>query len=102
MSLAAATDDGAVFRTYLERVLLPELRRTKPEAVLVMDNLAAPKTAAVRARRDSAGFAYRGPWPRAGEAGPGASTLLARPQSHRAGVGQGEGPLAQGRGADGQ
>ena len=38
MSILAATD-GAVFHAYLERVLLPELRRTKPDAVLVMDNL---------------------------------------------------------------
>jgi transposase len=58
MSVAAATD-GAVFRAYLERVLLPELRRRKPDAVLVMDNLAAHKTAAVRALLDASGFAYR-------------------------------------------
>lgn len=57
MSIAAATD-GAVFHAYLERVLLPELRRAKPDAVLVMDNLAAHKTAAVRALLDGAGFAY--------------------------------------------
>lgn len=38
-------------------MLLPELRRVKPEAVLVMDNLAAHKTAAVRALLDDAGFA---------------------------------------------
>jgi hypothetical protein len=43
MSLAAATD-GAVFHTYLEQVLLPELRRVKPGAVLIMDNLNAHKT----------------------------------------------------------
>ena len=42
MGIAAATD-GAVFHAYLERVLLPELRRTKPDAVLVMDNLARPQ-----------------------------------------------------------
>ena len=45
MSIPAATD-GAVFHAYLERVLLPELRRTKPDAVLVMDNLSAHKARA--------------------------------------------------------
>jgi transposase len=58
MSIAAATD-GAVFHAYLERVLLPELRRTRPDTVLVMDNLAAHKTAAVRALLEDAGVAYR-------------------------------------------
>jgi transposase len=58
MSIAAATD-GAVFRTYLERVLLPELRRVEPDAVLVMDNLGAHKSAAVAALLDGSGFAYR-------------------------------------------
>ena len=43
MSIAAATD-GAVFHAYLEQVLLPGLRRVKPDAVLVMDNLNAHKT----------------------------------------------------------
>jgi transposase len=60
MSVAAAAADGAVFRAYLERVLLlPELRRRKPDAVLVMDNLAAHKTAAVRDLLDASSFAYR-------------------------------------------
>jgi transposase len=58
MSVRAATD-GAVFRTYLERVLLPELRRTKPDAVLVMDNLGAHKTPEVRELLDGSGFPYR-------------------------------------------
>ena len=58
VSVAAAAD-GAVFRAYLERVLLPELRRAKPAAVLVMDNLAAHKTKAVRELLDASGFAYR-------------------------------------------
>ena len=66
MSVAAATR-GAVFCAYLEQVLLPELRRTKPDAVLVMDprkslrdfaDLAAHKTAQVRALLDASGFAY--------------------------------------------
>lgn len=58
MSVAAATD-GSVFHAYLERVLLPELRRVKPDAVLVMDNLAAHKAEAVRALLDDSGFTYR-------------------------------------------
>ena len=58
MSVAAATD-GSVFHAYLERVLLPELRRVKPDAVLIMDNLAAHKAEAVRALLDGSGFTYR-------------------------------------------
>ena len=58
MSVAAATS-GAVFHAYLDQVLLPALRRSKPYAMLVMDNLAAHKTAQVRALLDSSGFAYR-------------------------------------------
>ncbi len=58
MSIPAATE-GAVFHAYLEQVLLPELRRTRPDAVLVMDNLAAHKTQAVRALLDASGFEYR-------------------------------------------
>jgi hypothetical protein len=42
MSVAAATS-AAVFHAYLDRVLRPELRRSRPDAVLVMDNLPAPK-----------------------------------------------------------
>ena len=58
MSIPAATD-GAVFCAWLEQVLLPEMRRIRPDAVLVMDNLAAHKTQAVRALLDGSGFAYR-------------------------------------------
>jgi len=58
MSVEAATS-GAVFAAYLERVLLPELRRTRPDAVLVMDNLGAHKTPEVRRLLDGSGFAYR-------------------------------------------
>lgn len=67
MSVEAATS-AAVFlakphrglrRAYLEQVPLPELRRTRPDAVLVMDNLRAHKTAQVRALLDRSGFAYR-------------------------------------------
>jgi hypothetical protein len=58
MGVEAATS-GAVFHAYLDRALLPELRRTKPDAVLVMDNLRAHKTGAVRGLLDRSGFGYR-------------------------------------------
>ena len=58
MSVEAATG-GAVFLAYLDEVLLPELRRRKPDAVLVLDNLRAHKTAAVRRLLDRSGFPYR-------------------------------------------
>ena len=58
MSIEAATS-GAVFLAYLEQVLLPALRRSKPDAVLVLDNLRAHKTAAVRRLLDHSGFRYR-------------------------------------------
>jgi transposase len=58
MSIEAATS-GAVFLAYLEQVLLPALRRSKPDAVLVLDNLRAHKTAAVRKLLDHSGFLYR-------------------------------------------
>ena len=58
MGVAAATS-GAVFHAYLDEVLLPELRRSRPDAVLVMDNLPAHKAPKVRALLDRSGFAYR-------------------------------------------
>jgi transposase len=58
MSVEGAAN-GAVFHAYLDRVLLPELRRTKPDAVLVMDNLGAHKTPGVRELLDGSGFPYR-------------------------------------------
>jgi transposase len=58
MSVEAAAS-GAVFHAYLEQVLLPELRRRKPDAVLVMDNLGAHKTPEVRELLDGSGFPYR-------------------------------------------
>jgi len=58
MSVAAATT-GAVFHAYLEQVLLPELRRSKPDAVLVMDNLGAHKAGKVREALDRAGLGHR-------------------------------------------
>jgi transposase len=58
MSVEAATS-GAVFAAYLDQALLPELRRTKPDAVLVLDNLRAHKATQVRGLLDRSGFAYR-------------------------------------------
>ena len=58
MGVEAATS-AAVFHAYLDEVLLPELRRAKPDAVLVMDNLPAHKAPRVRALLDRSGFAYR-------------------------------------------
>ena len=58
MGVEAATST-AVFHAYLEKALLPELRRTKPDAALVMDNLGAHKAPQVRALLDRAGFPYR-------------------------------------------
>ena len=51
MCIAGATT-GAVFLTYLERVLLPQLW---PGAVVVMDNLSAHKLKAVRQKIEAAG-----------------------------------------------
>jgi hypothetical protein len=58
MSVEAATDRAA-FAAYLKQVLLPELRRRKPDAVLVMDNLRAHKTSEVQTVLERSGFAYR-------------------------------------------
>jgi transposase len=58
MAVEAATS-AQVFRAFLDRVLLPVLRRTKPDAVLVLDNLAAHKAPEVRDLLDRSGFAYR-------------------------------------------
>ena len=82
MSVAAATD-AAVFHAYLDQVLLPELRRTKPDAVLVMDNLPAHKAAQVRTLLDRSGFAYHY-----------LARLLAGSEPDRARLGQGEGRVA--------
>ena len=58
MGVEAATS-GAVFHAYLDEVLLPELRRSRPDAVLVMDNLPAHKALRVRPLLDRSGFGYR-------------------------------------------
>lgn len=56
-SVAAATGT-AVFLAFVEQVLAPALR-TRPDAIVVMDNLAAHKAEAVREALDRAGLAYR-------------------------------------------
>jgi transposase len=55
MSVEAATDT-AVFLAFLDRVLIPELVRTKPGAVVVMDDLSPHRAPAVRRRLEAAGF----------------------------------------------
>ena len=57
MSVAAATST-AVFLAFVERVLAPALRG-RPDAVVVMDNLAAHKAGRVRAALEAAGIDYR-------------------------------------------
>jgi len=83
-SVAAATGT-AVFLAFAEEVLIPALRE-RPDALVVMDNLGAHKAEKVRAALDRAGLAHRGPWPRAGAAGPGAAVLLAGHEPDRAGL----------------
>ena len=58
MTVEAATN-GASFVVFLKQVLLPELRRRKRDAVLVLDNLRPHKTAEGRDVLDRSGFAYR-------------------------------------------
>src|SRR5512147_2709132 len=55
MSIAAATDT-AVFLAFLDHVLIPALRTSKPDAVVVMDNLSAHKARAGRERLEAAGL----------------------------------------------
>jgi transposase len=56
-SVAAATGT-AVFLAFAEEVLVPALRE-RPDALVVMDNLAAHESAAVREALDRAGLAHR-------------------------------------------
>ena len=56
-SVAAATGT-AVFPAFAEQVLVPALRG-RPDALAVMDDLAAHKSAAVREALDRAGSAHR-------------------------------------------
>ena len=57
MSVAAATSTR-VFLASVEQVLVPALR-SRPDAVVVMDNLAAHKAERGRAALEAAGIAYR-------------------------------------------
>jgi transposase len=54
----AAATGTAVFLAFAEEVLVPALRE-RPDALLVMDNLAAHKSEAVRTALDAAGVSYR-------------------------------------------
>jgi len=58
MAVAAATST-AVFRAVVEQALIPVLLRGRPDAVVVMDNLAAHKAAIVRKAFDRAGIGHR-------------------------------------------
>jgi transposase len=55
MSIEAATDTP-VFLAYLEQVLVPTLKRTKPDATVVMDNLAPHRAGAVVRVLEQAGL----------------------------------------------
>lgn len=57
MSIAAATGT-VVFRAFTEQALIPALR-ARPDAIVVMDNLAAHKSEAVRSALDRAGLSHR-------------------------------------------
>jgi hypothetical protein len=92
----AAATGTAVVLAFADEVLIPALR-DRPDALVVMDNLAAHKSAAVREALDRAGLAHRGPWPRAGAAGPGAAVLLAGHEPDRAGLVQAQDPATDGR-----
>jgi transposase len=54
----AAATGTAVFLAFAEEVLIPALRE-RPDALVVMDNLAAHKAEAVRGALDRAGLAHR-------------------------------------------
>ena len=58
MTVTGATST-AVFLAFVTQVLIPALQRTRPDAVVVMDNLAAHKAAVVRCALDEAGISYR-------------------------------------------
>jgi transposase len=58
MMVAAATST-AVFHAFVTQVLVPALLREPPDAIVVMDNLAAHKAALVRKAFDQAGISYR-------------------------------------------
>ena len=55
MTIERATDT-AVFAAFLDHVLIPELVRTRPDAVVVMDNLSPHRAPAVRRKLEAAGL----------------------------------------------
>lgn len=57
MTIAAATT-AEIFVAFIEQVLAPALKE-RPDAVVLLDNLAAHKTPAVRAAFERAGITYR-------------------------------------------
>ena len=76
--------DGASFLAYVQQVLVPTLRKGD---IVFMDNLPSHKVAGVREAIEAAAATLR------------YARLLARSQSHRAGVLEAEGGAAQGCGA---
>jgi transposase len=58
MTVAGATN-AAVSLAFVTQVLIPALKRTRPDAVVVMDNLAAHKAAVVRRALEAAAISYR-------------------------------------------
>ena len=56
---SAAATSTRVFLAFVEHVLIPAVRQWRPDAIVVMDNLAAHKAKAVRAMLDRAGIEYR-------------------------------------------
>jgi transposase len=63
--VAATTVAGAtntvVFLAFVTQVLIPALKSTRPDAIVVMDNLAAHKAAVVRKALAAAGIGHRHP-----------------------------------------
>ena len=55
MTIERATDT-AVFCAFLDRVLIPELVRTRPDAVVIMDNLSPHGAPVVRRKLERAGL----------------------------------------------
>ena len=57
--LVGGATNTAVFLAFVTQVLIPALKQKRPDAIVVMDNLAAHKAAVVRRALDAAGIAYR-------------------------------------------
>jgi transposase len=55
MSIECATDT-AVFTAFLDRVLIPALVRSRPDAVVVLDNLSPHRAPIVRRKLEAAGL----------------------------------------------